>query len=141
MWLCKIHIKSFNRDWDYFKGMSQQEIEFFLKDKYFIFYNSNKFDSVLNTENGEVTVSISGERWLPARGPIKNYEFNSIRIENLQYKIREKPDNYFGPGVKVANKRNPYLLVKRPTKVIKINLKHRIHGSFQMVLDQFWTGV
>ena len=30
-WLCEEHIKLFNKEWNYFKGMSQSEIEFFLK--------------------------------------------------------------------------------------------------------------
>jgi len=30
-WLCEEHIKLFNKSWDYFDGMSQNEIEFFLK--------------------------------------------------------------------------------------------------------------
>ena len=30
-WLCEEHIKLFNKNWNYFDGMSQQEIENFLK--------------------------------------------------------------------------------------------------------------
>ena len=30
-WLCEVHIKLFNKNWNYFEGMSQQEIENFLK--------------------------------------------------------------------------------------------------------------
>ena len=30
-WLCEEHIKLFNRNWNYFEGMSQNEIETFLK--------------------------------------------------------------------------------------------------------------
>ena len=30
-WLCEDHIKSFNNNWNYFEGMSQNEIENFLK--------------------------------------------------------------------------------------------------------------
>ena len=30
-WLCKEHIKFFNKNWNYFEGMSQKEIENFLK--------------------------------------------------------------------------------------------------------------
>ena len=30
-WLCEEHIKSFNKNWNYFDGMSQSEIENFLK--------------------------------------------------------------------------------------------------------------
>ena len=30
-WLCGDHIKSFNKNWNYFEGMSQNEIENFLK--------------------------------------------------------------------------------------------------------------
>ena len=30
-WLCQDHIKLFNKSWNYFEGMSQQEIEVFLK--------------------------------------------------------------------------------------------------------------
>lgn len=31
-WLCTEHIKSFNKQWDYFQGMSQDQIEAFQKD-------------------------------------------------------------------------------------------------------------
>ena len=51
MWLCKIHIKSFNRDWDYFKGMSQQEIEFFLKSDATWHRPTQKFGSLDNFFN------------------------------------------------------------------------------------------
>ena len=30
-WLCEQHIKSFNSNWNYFEGMSQNEIENFIK--------------------------------------------------------------------------------------------------------------
>ena len=30
-WLCKEHIKLFNKSWNYFEGMTQREIENFLK--------------------------------------------------------------------------------------------------------------
>ena len=30
-WLCEEHIKLFNKNWNYFEGMSQNEIEVFLK--------------------------------------------------------------------------------------------------------------
>ena len=30
-WLCKEHIKLFNKNWNYFEGMTQSEIEIFLK--------------------------------------------------------------------------------------------------------------
>ncbi len=30
-WLCEEHIKLFNKNWNYFEGMSQNEIELFLK--------------------------------------------------------------------------------------------------------------
>ena len=30
-WLCEVHIKLFNNNWNYFDGMSQNEIENFLK--------------------------------------------------------------------------------------------------------------
>ncbi len=30
-WLCEEHIKLFNKNWNYFDGMSQNEIEIFFK--------------------------------------------------------------------------------------------------------------
>ena len=30
-WLCEKHIKEFNKNWNYFQGMSQSEFENFLK--------------------------------------------------------------------------------------------------------------
>jgi len=31
-WMCKLHVAEFNKRWDYFRGMSQDEIEAFQKD-------------------------------------------------------------------------------------------------------------
>ena len=33
-WLCENHIKLFNKSWNYFEGMGQNEIESFLKSYY-----------------------------------------------------------------------------------------------------------
>ena len=51
MWLCKNHIKSYNKSWDYFKGMTQQEIEFFLKSDATWHRPTQKFGSLDNFFN------------------------------------------------------------------------------------------
>jgi len=51
MWLCKDHIKLFNQKWDYFKGMSQQDIETFLKSDATWHRPTQKFGSLNNFFN------------------------------------------------------------------------------------------
>ena len=47
-WLCEEHIKTFNKSWDYFDGMSQNEIEVFLKSDLTWHRPTQKFGSVDN---------------------------------------------------------------------------------------------
>ena len=47
-WLCKDHIKLFNKNWNYFEGMSQSEIEFFLKSDLTWHRPTQKFGSADN---------------------------------------------------------------------------------------------
>ena len=35
-WLCEEHIKLFNKNWNYFDGMNQSEIENFSKSRYYL---------------------------------------------------------------------------------------------------------
>ena len=51
MWLCKDHIQTFNKGWDYFKGMSQNEIEHFLKSDTIWHRPTQKFGSMDNFFN------------------------------------------------------------------------------------------
>ena len=50
-WLCKKHIKLFNNSWDYFDGMSQAEIENFLKSDVTWHRPTQKFGSLDNFFN------------------------------------------------------------------------------------------
>ena len=50
-WLCKDHIKLFNSKWDYFEGMSQNEIEDFLKSDLTWHRPTQKFSSKDNFFN------------------------------------------------------------------------------------------
>jgi len=50
-WLCEDHIKIHNREWDYFKGMSQEDIEFFLKSDSTWHRPTQKFGSLDNFFN------------------------------------------------------------------------------------------
>ena len=47
-WLCEKHIKLFNKNWNYFDGMSQDEIEFFLKSDITWHRPTQKFSSTDN---------------------------------------------------------------------------------------------
>ena len=51
MWLCKDHISEFNKQWDYFKGMSQEEIENFLRSDTTWHRPTQKFGSMDNFFN------------------------------------------------------------------------------------------
>ena len=51
MWLCKEHIRTFNKKWDYFEGMSQKEIENFLKSDATWHRPTQKFGSLNNFFN------------------------------------------------------------------------------------------
>ena len=50
-WLCKDHIKLFNKKWNYFNGMSQNEIENFLKSDLTWHRPTQKFGSIDNFFN------------------------------------------------------------------------------------------
>ena len=50
-WLCKEHIKLFNQKWNYFEGMSQNEIENFLKSDLTWHRPTQKFGSADNYFN------------------------------------------------------------------------------------------
>ena len=50
-WLCEEHIKSFNKNWNYFDGMSQKEIEGFLKSDITWHRPTQKFSSADNFFN------------------------------------------------------------------------------------------
>jgi len=50
-WLCKVHVKLFNKNWNYFDGMSQNEIENFLKSDLTWHRPTQKFGSVDNFFN------------------------------------------------------------------------------------------
>jgi len=50
-WLCEEHIKLFNNNWNYFDGMSQNEIENFLKSDLTWHRPTQKFGSVDNFFN------------------------------------------------------------------------------------------
>ena len=50
-WLCKEHVKLFNKSWNYFEGMSQNEIENFLKSDLTWHRPTQKFSSSDNFFN------------------------------------------------------------------------------------------
>ena len=50
-WLCKLHIKEFNKNWNYFDGMNQNEIENFLKSDLTWHRPTQKFGSADNFFN------------------------------------------------------------------------------------------
>ena len=50
-WLCKVHVKLFNKNWNYFDGMSQNEIENFLKSDLTWHRPTQKFGSTDNFFN------------------------------------------------------------------------------------------
>ena len=50
-WLCELHIKEFNKNWNYFDGMSQNEIENFLKSDLTWHRPTQKFGSADNFFN------------------------------------------------------------------------------------------
>ena len=50
-WLCEKHIKSFNKNWNYFKGMGQEEIENFIKSDITWHRPTQKFGSTDNFFN------------------------------------------------------------------------------------------
>jgi hypothetical protein len=51
MWLCENHIKTFNKSWNYFEGMSQEQIETFLKSDATWHRPTQKFGSLNNFFN------------------------------------------------------------------------------------------
>ncbi len=82
-WLCKDHIKLFNNSWNYFDGMSQKEIESFLKSDITWHRPTQKFGSSDNFFN---------ILWNNALSDKFNF-FNEDRIlRNSSYKTLNKKD-------------------------------------------------
>ena len=84
-WLCKDHVKLFNSKWDYFKGMSQSEIENFLKSDITWHRPTQRFGSVDNFFN------ILWNNALSDKFKIFNEDkyINSKKIKKLSEKDKE----------------------------------------------------
>ena len=76
-WLCKEHIKLFNKNWNYFEGMSQKEIEVFLKSDLTWHRPTQKFGSSDNFFN---------ILWNNAL----NDKFNFFKQEKKMHNLNEK---------------------------------------------------
>jgi len=74
-WLCEDHIKLFNRNWNYFEGMSQNEIEFFLKSDETWHRPTSKFGSQENFFNILWNNALSDKfNIFKDNGYVKNYK-------------------------------------------------------------------
>ena len=84
-WLCEEHIKLFNKNWNYFEGMSQNEIENFLKSDITWHRPTQKFGSPDNFFN------ILWNNVLSDKFNIFNGEknFNSLNNKQLSEKDRD----------------------------------------------------
>ena len=84
-WLCEKHIKLFNKNWNYFEGMSQDEIENFLKSDLTWHRPTQKFGSSDNFFN------ILWNNALSDKFNIFNSEknFNSMKGRKLNEKDRD----------------------------------------------------
>ena len=84
-WLCEEHIKLFNKNWNYFEGMSQDEIENFLKSDLTWHRPTQKFGSSDNFFN------ILWNNALSDKFNIFNSEknFNSMKGRKLNEKDRD----------------------------------------------------
>jgi len=86
-WLCKKHIKLFNNSWDYFDGMSQVEIENFLKSDITWHRPTQKFGSADNFFNILWNNALSDK--------FKVFENESFASINSARKLCEKDKDAF----------------------------------------------
>jgi len=82
-WLCKEHIKLFNKNWNYFEGMSQKEIENFLKSDLTWHRPTQKFGSSDNFFNILWNNALSDKFNLFNEKKI----FNNLRDRKLRFTI------------------------------------------------------
>ena len=84
-WLCKEHIEYFNKNWNYFEGMSQKEIEGFLKSDITWHRPTQKFGSSDNFFN------ILWSNALSDKFNIFNKEkiINSLNVKKLSQKDKD----------------------------------------------------
>ena len=93
-WLCGDHIKIHNKEWDYFKGMSQDDIEFFIKsdstwhrptqkfgsrDNFFNILWNNALSDKINMLNGKNSKHFSSARSLSEK------DKEAFKIMGLKY--------------------------------------------------------
>ena len=84
-WLCEEHIKSFNKNWNYFEGMSQKEIENFVKSDLTWHRPTQKFGSSDNFFNILWNNALS-DKFNLLNG---NQIFNSLNNEKLSEKDKD----------------------------------------------------
>ena len=84
-WLCEEHIKSFNKNWNYFEGMSQKEIENFVKSDLTWHRPTQKFGSSDNFFNILWNNALSDKFNLFKEEKI----FNSLKNRKLSEKDRD----------------------------------------------------
>ena len=121
IWLCKKHIQVFNKQWNYFEGMSQQEIENFLRsdstwhrptqkfgsfDNFFNILWNNALDDKFNFFRHEKNIDNLNKKKLSERDmdafKIMELELNaSWPIIQKQFKILVKK---FHPDKNAGNK-------------------------------------
>ena len=84
-WLCEIHIKLFNKNWNYFEGMSQKQIENFLKSDLTWHRPTQKFGSSDNFFN-ILWNNALGDKFNLFKG---EKIFNSLNNEKLSEKDKD----------------------------------------------------
>jgi hypothetical protein len=109
-WLCLDHIKEFNRNWDYFKGMSDQEVCEFLKSDMTwhkptqSFNSPNNFFSILwkNTLNEVGGILSNGHgKYIKTIINFSNKDIEAFKIIELEVGTKwEKIQNQFKKLVK-----------------------------------------
>ena len=91
-WLCKDHIKLFNKKWNYFNGMSQSEIENFLKSDLTWHRPTQKFGSADNFFNILWNNVLRDQEGIFAHPKIKkqNFKIKSFNEKDINaFKIME----------------------------------------------------
>ena len=90
-WLCEDHIKLFNKNWNYFDGMGQNEIEDFLKSDLTWHRPTQKFGSSDNFFNILWNNALSGKFSFSKQEKVTN-SFNGIKLNEKDkdaFKIME----------------------------------------------------
>ena len=128
-WLCEEHIKSFNKNWNYFEGMSQKEIESFVKSDLTWHRPTQKFGSFDNFFNILWNNALSDKfiREDKIFNSSNNKKFSEkLNIEYKKFPYKKKMSEYFSDiyflQIPIFNRK----FIEKKLNINKVIIKNKI---------------